>query len=85
MASRKAKRRYGVHDLTRFGVFVIVYRLTAADLARRSGVSRRYVGELQYGRSEATRPMMVALARGCSLLIGRLVRVRELFDFGGYD
>jgi transcriptional regulator with XRE-family HTH domain len=50
-----------------------------AALARVSGISRQHLLRLRKGEMEPTRPVIVALARGCRLLLCEQVRADELF------
>ena len=53
-----------------------------SKLSRVADVNVTYVSDLKSGRSEPTRPVMEKLRRGAAQLLGRDVRVTELFEFG---
>lgn len=51
-------------------------------IADAANVSRRYIYQLRHGAHEPTLGVMVRIARACSILLDRRVRVAELFDLG---
>jgi len=61
--------------------------VTGTALAARSGLSRRYVADLRYGRCSPTLDSMKFVAGAMSDILGRRVRLGELFDlrFDVYD
>lgn len=69
-----------VSELTKLGLFILVNRLRPSDVARDAGITRQYLGRLRFGEAEATRPMMIRVARACSQLLRRPVSVEEVFD-----
>src|ERR1041384_3933613 len=57
-------------------------RMPARVLAAESEVSRQHIYRLRYGLMEPTRALMVRLLDGSSRLLGRTIRMVELFDLG---
>jgi len=69
-----------VSELTKLGMFILLNRLRPTDVAREAGINRQYLGRLRFGEAEPTRPVMVKIARACTLRLRRPVTVAELFD-----
>ena len=65
--------------MTRLDDFLRAHAIRPAYVAREAGISRQYLLRLRKGGPEPTRSMMRRVARGCSLLLRRPVRVAELF------
>lgn len=73
-----------MHVPSRFGRFLDVNRkrLVAMRLSKESGVSRQHIYRLRYALMEPTRDVMVRLRAGASMILGRRVKMSELFDLG---
>lgn len=54
--------------------------VSAILLAKRSGLSRRYIGDLRYARSSPTLGTMKCIAMAMSDILGSRVHLGELFD-----
>jgi transcriptional regulator with XRE-family HTH domain len=55
------------------------------EVAEVAGISRQHLLRLRYGRAEPTRPVMIWLTIACRRLLGRRVRVSDLFDLETAD
>jgi hypothetical protein len=75
--------RHGpIGDAGRLGRFVKANAIKPLHLADKAGISRQHLGRLRSGRAEPTRPVMLWLTIASEVLLGRRVKVTELFDLG---
>jgi hypothetical protein len=76
MPAKKAPRE------TRLAKFIRENALKPAQIAREAGYSRQFLLRVRKGIAEPTRPLMVAVRKACSRLLGREVRMSQLFNLG---
>jgi DNA-binding phage protein len=67
---------------TRLETFIRERGLKPAQIAREAGCSRKHLFRVRKGRCEPTRPVMRNIARAVGSLLGRKVRVAQLFNLG---
>jgi hypothetical protein len=65
---------------TKLASFMTAHGLRVPLMADFASVSRRHLYNVQTGDADPTRHVMVEVARACSILLRRKVRVAELFD-----
>ena len=68
--------------LTRFGEFLRENGVQPGVLADVTGISRQHIMRLRKGVSEPTRPTMIWLTIAVRRMLGRRVRITQLFDLG---
>lgn len=61
-----------------------VHGFTSAELERAAAVGRQQMTKIRQG-ADLRRKTMIKICRGASLLIGRPVRMDELFDLDPYS
>lgn len=66
--------------LAQLGRFMQENDVSGVLLAKRSGLSRRYIGDLRYARSSSTLDTMKCLAVAMGDILGSRVHLGELFD-----
>lgn len=76
------KKKRQQKPLSRLGLFIHETGLQPNVLADVTGVSRQHLYRLRYGQMEPTRPLMIWLTIASRRLLGRRVRITELFDLG---
>lgn len=67
---------------TRLGAFIRSHALSPNEVAEVAGISRQHLCRLRGGRAEPTRPVMLWLTAATRRMLGRHVRITELFDLG---
>lgn len=70
---------------TRLERFIQSHGLKPAQIARAAGCSRKHLFRVRKGLTEATRPVLKNIARAVGSLLGRKVRVAQLFSLGDGD
>ena len=68
--------------MTRLEGFIKANSVGPSHLAREAGISRKHLFRLRMGYADPTRSMMVRIALGCSCILGRDVKVPDLFAVG---
>ena len=68
--------------LTRFGEFLRDNNVQPGVLADVTGISRQHIMRLRRGEAEPTRPTMIWLTIAVRHMLGRRVRITQLFDLG---
>jgi predicted transcriptional regulator len=63
--------------------FIEQNRISQTELERRSRVSRRHIFHVRKGTSNPTLRCMIAITAAVGEMIGRDVRIEELFDVSG--
>jgi DNA-binding phage protein len=70
---------------TRLESFIRARELKPAQIAREAGCSRKHLYRVRKGLTEPTRPVMRNIAHAVGSLLGRKVRVAQLFSLGDGD
>jgi predicted transcriptional regulator len=68
--------------MTRLETFMRKHNLTDAHLATHAALTPRLLSAIRHGASDPRLPTMRNVARAASAVVGRKVRLTELFDLG---
>jgi DNA-binding XRE family transcriptional regulator len=68
--------------MTRLADFMRDHKLTDVRLATRAGLTPAQLGSIGRDASDPKLPTMRAIARAASSIVGRKVRLTEIFDLG---
>ena len=71
-------------SVTRLDAFCLANDIGTAQLADAAGVSRQQIGRMRYWDRDLRIKMAKRVASGASRIMGRTVRIAELFDLGEY-
>lgn len=62
---------------------MVTYQIKPAALAREARISRQHLLRLRKGIAAPSLTMMVAIMRAAGAILGRAVRLSDLFDVDG--
>lgn len=68
--------------MTRLAAFMEEHQIASVSLAKHAGLSPNRLNALSHGTAEPPLSEMRSVARACSELLLRAVRLTELFDLG---
>ena len=71
-------------SVTRLDAFCLANSIGTGELADAAGVSRQQIARMRYWDRDLRIKMAKRVARGASRIMGRTVRIAELFDLGEY-